>query len=135
MGMGLDEALSILGIEHGTKEREIEKKYRKLSFEVHPDRHPGDKECAEKFKKLSEAHSVIKEAVRNGWMEKRPGVSQNASPFNPSHQGRSYVNKTIFDLFFNCFMAGSDPGIDKLHRDAFKRAMSNMFGKDPDEDG
>jgi DnaJ-class molecular chaperone len=131
MGMGLDEALSVFGIERGTKEREIERVYRKLSFDVHPDRNPGDKDCAEKFKRLSEAHSVIKEAIRNGWMERHQGGSKKAS------QGQSYVNATIFDLFFDCFVVGSDPEIEKIHRDVFKKTMSDVFGfgMDPDDDG
>jgi molecular chaperone DnaJ len=38
---------------------EIKKAYRKRAMESHPDRHQGNKEKEEEFKKINEAYSVL----------------------------------------------------------------------------
>ena len=45
----------VLGLSKGASDDEIKKSYRKLAKQYHPDLHPGDKECEEKFKECSEA--------------------------------------------------------------------------------
>ena len=52
----------VLGVAKGASEDEIKKAYRKLAKQYHPDMHPGDKECEEKFKEASEAYSVLSDA-------------------------------------------------------------------------
>ncbi len=52
----------VLGVAKGASEEEIKKAYRKLAKQYHPDMHPGDKECEEKFKEASEAYSVLSDA-------------------------------------------------------------------------
>ena len=49
----------VLGISKTASDDEIKKAYRKLAKQYHPDMHPGDKECEEKFKEASEAYSVL----------------------------------------------------------------------------
>ena len=52
----------VLGLSKGASEEEIKKSYRKLAKQYHPDLHPGDKECEEKFKECSEAYEVLSDA-------------------------------------------------------------------------
>lgn len=49
----------VLGLTKGASDDEIKKSYRKLAKQYHPDLHPGDKECEEKFKECSEAYEVL----------------------------------------------------------------------------
>lgn len=49
----------VLGITRSADAAEIRSAYRKLALKLHPDRHPGDKAAAEKFKHISQAYSVL----------------------------------------------------------------------------
>ncbi|HXV87419.1 MAG TPA: J domain-containing protein [Gemmatimonadales bacterium] len=49
----------ILGVGPDAKTDEIKKAYRRLAKKYHPDARPGDAAAAEKFKEISEAHSVL----------------------------------------------------------------------------
>ena len=49
----------VLGLQKGAGTDEIKKAYRKLAKENHPDLHPGDKACEERFKEINEAYEVL----------------------------------------------------------------------------
>ncbi len=49
----------ILQIERDSSGEEIKRSYKRLAFEFHPDRNPGNPEAEEKFKKISEAYQVL----------------------------------------------------------------------------
>ncbi len=52
----------VLGLSKGASDEEIKKSYRKLAKQYHPDLHPGDKECEDKFKEIGEAYEVLSDA-------------------------------------------------------------------------
>src|SRR5215471_13577246 len=54
----------VLGIAKGATEDEIKKAYRKLAFENHPDRNPGDKGAEQRFKEATEAYEVLRDAEK-----------------------------------------------------------------------
>lgn len=54
----------ILGVSKTATEDEIKSAYRKLVKQYHPDLHPGDAECAEKFKEINEANEVLSDAEK-----------------------------------------------------------------------
>jgi len=49
----------VLGIGKGASQDEIKKAYRKITKENHPDLHPGDKACEERFKEANEAYEIL----------------------------------------------------------------------------
>ena len=49
----------VLGIQKGATQDEIKKAYRKITKENHPDLHPGDKACEERFKEANEAYEIL----------------------------------------------------------------------------
>lgn len=49
----------VLGVEKSATKDEIKKAYRKITKENHPDLHPGDKDCEERFKEANEAYEVL----------------------------------------------------------------------------
>lgn len=50
---------SVLGVAKGASADDIKKAYRKLSKELHPDKHKGDKAAETRFKEVNEAYEVL----------------------------------------------------------------------------
>ncbi|MFT3882522.1 MAG: DnaJ domain-containing protein [Gemmatales bacterium] len=48
-----------LGVSRSASESDIKSAYRKLARQYHPDRNPGDKAAAERFKEIQQAYDVI----------------------------------------------------------------------------
>jgi molecular chaperone DnaJ len=48
-----------LGLQKGASLDDIKKAYRKLSKELHPDKHKGEKEAERRFKEVNEAYEVL----------------------------------------------------------------------------
>ena len=49
----------VLGVARDASAEEIKKAYRKITKANHPDLHPGDKACEERFKEANEAYEVL----------------------------------------------------------------------------
>ncbi|MBQ7445268.1 MAG: molecular chaperone DnaJ [Clostridia bacterium] len=49
----------VMGLSKDATADDIKKAYRQLAKKYHPDLHPGDKECEEKFKELNEANEIL----------------------------------------------------------------------------
>ncbi|MQY04927.1 molecular chaperone DnaJ [Actinomadura macrotermitis] len=54
----------VLGVSKTATTDEIKKSYRKLARKYHPDTNKGDAEAEERFKEISEAHSVLSDDKR-----------------------------------------------------------------------
>src|SRR5689334_10095604 len=52
----------VLGVAKGASAEEIKKAYRKVAFDFHPDRNPGNAEAEAKFKEATEAYEVLRDA-------------------------------------------------------------------------
>ena len=53
-----------LGVAQDASEEDIKKAYRKLARELHPDANPNDPAAEERFKLVSEAHSVLSDPAK-----------------------------------------------------------------------
>lgn len=53
---------AVLGVARDAPEADVKKAYRKLAMEFHPDRNNGDKGAEEKFKEITEAYEVLRDA-------------------------------------------------------------------------
>src|SRR5512141_2194747 len=54
----------VLGIARDASADDVKKAYRKLAFQHHPDRNPGDKQAELKFKEATEAYEVLRDAEK-----------------------------------------------------------------------
>jgi len=54
----------VLGVARTASEDEVKKAYRKLAFENHPDRNPGDAAAEQRFKEATEAYEVLRDAQK-----------------------------------------------------------------------
>jgi molecular chaperone DnaJ len=52
----------VLGVSDSASQAEIKKAYRRLAKQYHPDANPDNAAAAERFKEISEAHSVLSDA-------------------------------------------------------------------------
>ena len=91
----------MLGVEKGASEDEIKKAYRKLAKANHPDLHPGDKECEERFKEINEAYEVLSDP------DKRAKYDQfGHAAFDPSAGGPGGAGFGGFGGFGDIFGGG-----------------------------
>lgn len=76
---------SLLGVARTASIAELRLAYRKLARAMHPDRHPGDKAAEERFKRISEAYSVLSDEKSRaaydaaGWRP-RPRAAPERAP-------------------------------------------------------
>jgi molecular chaperone DnaJ len=52
----------VLGVSDSASQEEIKKAYRRLAKQYHPDANPSNPKAADRFKEISEAHSVLSDA-------------------------------------------------------------------------
>jgi molecular chaperone DnaJ len=89
----------VLGVSRNAVQDEIRRAFRKLAFELHPDRNKSD-DAADKFKELNEAYEVLSDA------EKRQNYDRFGHAANdPGMNGFGGFNggfgfEDIFDTFF-----------------------------------
>lgn len=77
----------ILGVKKDATEAEIRKAFLKLAKKYHPDVNPGNKEAEQKFKELSLAHEVLKDAKKRKQYDDMKAMGQN--PFaRAAHAGQ-----------------------------------------------
>jgi curved DNA-binding protein len=78
----------ILGVDKNASEEEIRKAYRKLARKYHPDVNPNNREAAEKFKDINEAHDVLSDPEKR---RKYDQLGSNYEQFrNMGGDARSY---------------------------------------------
>lgn len=98
----------VLGVQKGASDDEIKKAYRACAKKYHPDLHPGDKECEEKFKEVNEAYEVLSDSDKKARYDQfghagvdptyGAGAGGAGSPF-----GQGIDIDDIFSSFFGGF--------------------------------
>ena len=90
----------ILGVNENASKEEIKKAYRKLAFQYHPDRNPGDtKQAEQKFKEINEAYEVLSD------QKKRQQYDQfRKFGFDPRYAPRFSQEDIFQDLFRNPYV-------------------------------
>ena len=101
----------VLGVPRGAGEDEIKKAYRKIAFQYHPDRNPGDQSAEAKFKEATEAYEVLRDP------EKRARSDQfgHAAAGGAGPQGYDFSGFDLADAL-RAFMRdfGADVGFEGI---------------------
>lgn len=84
----------ILGVEKSASESEIKKAYRQLALKYHPDKNPGNKEAAEKFREATEAYAVLSDS------QKRSQYDQYGRVLDDNNDMGGFGAGTMFDDIF-----------------------------------
>ena len=72
---------AVLGVQSGASDKEIQRAYRKLAKQYHPDANQGDAAAEERFKEISAAHEVLGDAdKRKEYDEVREMVASGVGP-------------------------------------------------------
>src|ERR1041385_5432032 len=61
---------TVLGVSRTATDDEIKTAYRKLAMAHHPDRNNGSKESEERFKEITEAYDVLRDAQKRAVYER-----------------------------------------------------------------
>ena len=69
--MQTDDYYAILNVRRDASEDEIRKAYRQLALKYHPDKNPGDATAAAKFRRVTTAYEVLRDARQRGSYDSR----------------------------------------------------------------
>jgi molecular chaperone DnaJ len=118
----------VLGVSDSASQSDIKKVYRRLAKQYHPDANPGDAAAAERFKEISEAHSVLSDpekrkqydqmrrlgAFEGGPRRSRAGARAGGAPGDVGSQGFDFGDfGGLGDIFSSIFGRGgrqAEPG-------------------------
>ncbi|MDD6320550.1 MAG: J domain-containing protein [Oscillospiraceae bacterium] len=86
----MNDPYSVLGISQGADEETIKKAYRQKCKQYHPDLHPDDPTCEDKFKEVQAAYSEIMRIRSGGGQSSRSGggASYGNSSYGGSRSGQ-----------------------------------------------
>jgi molecular chaperone DnaJ len=96
----------VLGVQRGASPDEVKAAYRKLAFQWHPDKNPGNKEAEEKFKEASEAYAVLSDADKRARYDQFGFGGVGANPFEGFGFSGASINDIFGDIFGEIFGGG-----------------------------
>lgn len=116
----------ILGVPKSASKDEIKRAYKKLARQYHPDANKGDKEAEQRFKEISEAHSVLaNDERRKEYDQIRAYAESGRTPFGFGTGGGQRVHVgDIGDLF------GDAGGVGDLFEEVFGFSGRRRRGQD-----
>ena len=95
----------VLEIERNAGHDEIKRSYKKLAFEYHPDRNPGNIEAEEKFKEINEAYQVLSDPDKRARYDSFGHISSDGLFSDQGFDGG--FNDIFGNLFEEVFNAGA----------------------------
>ena len=101
----------VLGVQKGASDDDIKKAFKKMARKYHPDLHPDDKECEEKFKEVNKAYDVLSDPEKRQRYDQfgHAGVDPNyggGGGFSGGFTGGFGGGDIFEDLFSGIFGGG-----------------------------
>ncbi len=101
----------LLGVTRSATEDELKKAYRKKAVQYHPDKNPGDKAAEEKFKEISHAYEVLKDAQKRAAYDRYGHAAfEGPGAGAPGRGGAGGGFHDPFDIFREVFGQGGGGG-------------------------
>jgi molecular chaperone DnaJ len=109
----------ILGVPDSASQGDIKKAYRRLAKQYHPDANPNNPSAAERFKEISEAHSVLSDAEKRKQYDRmrRLGAFEDMPRRGPARPGGAEAG----DLGGEGFEFGDFGGLGDIFSSIFGR--------------
>jgi molecular chaperone DnaJ len=92
-----------LGVSKQASATEINKAYRKLARDLHPDKHPNDKTTEERFKEIGEAYAVLSKPSEREKYDSVRAYASGGARFTGASGGPSAASGGFQDLFGGLF--------------------------------
>jgi molecular chaperone DnaJ/curved DNA-binding protein len=87
----------ILGVSENANQQQIKSAFRKLAFQYHPDKNPGNEKAAEaKFKEINEAFAVLGDENKR----KQYDLARKGAYAGAGYEGFNYSQQDIFNSMF-----------------------------------
>src|SRR5215213_6478734 len=100
----------VLGVQRSASEAEMKASYRKLAMKWHPDRNPGDKDCAAHFKEINEAYDVLKDEQKRAAYDRFGHAAFEQGGGGGQHGFGADFASTFSDIFEDLFAGGRRGG-------------------------
>lgn len=101
----------LLGVGRDADEKQLKSAYRKLAMQYHPDRNPDNPEAEQKFKEVSEAYDVLKDADKRAAYDRYGHAAFEGGMGGPGGAGAAGFDFTdVFDDLFGDFMGRGGRG-------------------------
>ena len=109
--MATTDYYELLGVSRDASEADLKKAYRKLAVKYHPDKNPGDAAAEAKFKEISEAYDVLKDADKRAAYDRYGHAAfKQGGMGGPGGMG-GMGGHDPFDIFREAFGGGGGGGI------------------------
>jgi curved DNA-binding protein len=118
MAVDYKDYYKILGVEQSASQKDIQKAFRKLARQYHPDVNPGDSSAEDKFKEINEANEVLSDPEkRKQYDEMRTYYQQygqwpGATGFGQASGGRRTQYRTMSEEDLQDLFGGASPFSD-----------------------
>lgn len=121
--MATQDFYQILGVPDSASQEEIKKAYRRLAKQYHPDANPNNPKAAERFKEISEAHTVLSDAEKRARYDRmrRFGAFDGAGRRARASSGRGGARDAASEPM--------DEGIDFSDFGGLGDIFSSIFGR------
>ena len=82
---------TVLGVQRGATDAEIQKAFRRLAKKSHPDLFPGDKKAEDRFKELNAANDILGDSAKRARFDRGEidagGAEVRHNPFAGARAG------------------------------------------------
>lgn len=99
--MSVIDYYQVLGLDRTASDDEIKKAFKRIALECHPDHHPADPDLEERFKRVTEAYSILGDVDKRRAYDLRSRRAADRGAFfdqSPEEMFSEFVQSEGFDV-------------------------------------